>query len=98
MIVLFPSDSSVTSVTVSPTAVTVSAGQSATFTAAVEGTGIVSKSVTWSVTGSTPLASGTHITNGALYVAVDETNTELTVTATSTADVTKSGTGKVTLA
>ena len=98
MIVLFPSDSSVTSVTVSPTAVTVSAGQSATFTATVEGTGIVSKSVTWGVTGTTPLASGTHITNGVLYVAVDETNTALTVTATSTADVTKSGTGAVTLA
>lgn len=98
MIALYPGASAITSVTLSPAAATVSKGQQAVFTATVAGSGIVNKTVTWAVTGTTPLASGTHIDGGTLYVATDETNTELTVTATSTMDATKSGTATVTVA
>lgn len=97
MIALYPAASSITSVALSPGTATASRGQRVTFEATVTGTGIVSKSVTWKVSGESPLASGTHIDGGVLYIATDETNTSLTVTATSTSDTSKSGTATVTV-
>jgi len=75
----------------------VTKGQRATFTETVTGTGIVNKTVLWKVEGTTQLASGTHIDGGVLYVASDEANETLTVTATSVMDATKSGTATVTV-
>ena len=71
--------------------------QSVVLTATVAGTGIVNTNVTWKVAGASELASGTHIDGGTLYVAKDETNTTLTVTATSSQDSTKSGTATITV-
>lgn len=96
-IVLTSTKPTITAVTVSPTAVTVSPGQRVTLEATVTGTGVVSKNVRWTVAGDAPLASGTHIENGTLYVAVDETNATLTVTATSAADAAKSAEATVTV-
>lgn len=97
MIALYPDASTVTGVTLSPTTATVSKGQRITFESTVAGTGVINKTVTWKVTGTEPLASGTHIDGGVLYVATDEANTSLTVTATSTFDTSKSGTATVTV-
>jgi formylglycine-generating enzyme required for sulfatase activity len=74
----------------------VAKGESQTFTAAVTGTGDPVQTVTWTLSGG---GAGTAIsTAGVLTVAADETATSLTVTATSTADTTKSGTAAVTIA
>lgn len=98
MIAFYPGTSTVTAVAVSPATATVSKGQRLTLEATVTGTGIINKTVTWKVEGTEALASGTHIDGGLLYVATDETNTTLTVTATSTFDNTKSGTATITVA
>ena len=77
--------SEVTEVTVSPASSNAVVGTSIQLTAAVEGTGLFPKSVTWSVKGDSTLASGTTIdaTSGVLHVAADETvGNTLTVTAT----------------
>lgn len=88
---------SITGVTVSPNTASVDKGQSVVLTATVAGTGIVNTNVTWKVAGASELASGTHIDGGTLYVAKDETNTTLTVTATSAQDSSKSGTATITV-
>ena len=85
----------ITGVTVEPAAATVEAGKTQQFTAAVIGTGNVSKEVTWSVEGSN---AGTTISeNGLLTVAADETAATLTVTATAVGNSDKSATAKVTV-
>jgi hypothetical protein len=86
----------VTGVTVSPSSATVIRGQTRTFTAAVAGTGDPAQTVTWSVSGG---GEGTSITpdGGVLTVAADETASSLTVTATSTIDISKSGTAAITI-
>ena len=85
----------ITNVTVTPATATVEAGGTQQFTAAVIGTGNVSKEVTWSVSGSN---AGTTISeNGLLTVATGETAEELTVTATANGDGITSGTAKVTV-
>ena len=85
----------ITGVTVTPATATVEAGGARQFTAKVEGTGDVSKEVTWSVSGSN---AGTTISeNGLLTVAADETAKELTVTATANGDGITSATATVTV-
>ena len=76
--------SDIASVTVAPLTSNVAVGTSIQLTATVEGTGLYSKNVTWTMRGSASLASGTTIdgTTGVLHVAADETvGTTITVTA-----------------
>ena len=88
---------SVTSVTLAPTAVTISSGQSANFSPTVVNENFASKSVKWSISGN--VSPDTYITQqGALHVASDESADTITVTATSTFDSAKTGTATVTVA
>ena len=88
----------VSTVTVDPATATVAKGASKVFTAAVAGEGAVSNGVLWSVAGSSAIKAGTKIDeNGNLTIASNETNTALTVTATSKQDGTKTGTAAVTV-
>jgi len=85
----------VTSVVVSPPTVTINRGGTTQFTATVNGTNSPPQTVDWTVTGG---ITGTSISSsGRLTVANDETNTTLTVRATSTYDGTVSGTATVTV-
>lgn len=85
-------------VTVTPATATVAKGASKAFSAAVTGEGAVSNGVLWSVSGTAAVKAGTKIDeNGTLTIASNETNTALTVTATSKQDGTKSGTAAVTV-
>ena len=94
-VIFNPVAAAVTGVTVSPSSVTVTKGQTAQFTANVTATGFAPQSVTWSVNGA---LDGTTISpSGLLTVDPAETQTPLTVTATSTYTPTKSGTATVTL-
>lgn len=86
----------VTGVTVTPPTTELVKGSSMQFTASVVTTGYVPKGVTWSVTGATDTVSS--ITpDGILTVPSTETNTTLTVTATSVYDTSKKGISTVTL-
>lgn len=77
-------------VTVFPATATVAPGGTQKFTSA--------RDVTWTVSGSSSVASGTAISaDGTLTVASGETNTTLTVKATDKADSTKTGTATVTV-
>lgn len=88
----------VSTVTVSPATASVAKGASKVFTATVAGEGAVSNGVLWSVAGSSAIKAGTKIDeNGNLTIASNETNTALTVTATSKQDGTKTGTAAVTV-
>lgn len=88
----------VNTVTVTPATATVAKGASKAFAAAVTGEGAVSNGVLWSVSGTAAVKAGTKIDeNGTLTIASNETNTALTVTATSKQDGTKSGTAVVTV-
>lgn len=88
----------VNTVTVTPVTATVAKGASKAFSAAVTGEGAVSNGVLWSVSGTAAVKAGTKIDeNGTLTIASNETNTALTVTATSKQDGTKSGTAAVTV-
>lgn len=78
-------DTSITGVTVTPATANVTLGSSMAMSAAVKGTGIYEKAVTWSIVGKSTLSSGTNIdgTSGVLHVAADETvGNVITVTAT----------------
>ena len=88
----------VNTVTVTPANATVAKGASKAFAASVTGEGAVSNGVLWSVSGTTAVKAGTKIDeNGTLTIASTETNTALTVTATSKQDGTKYGTAAVTV-
>lgn len=88
----------VNTVTVTPATATVAKGASKAFSASVTGEGAVSNGVLWSVSGTTAVKAGTKIDeNGTLTIASTETNTALTVTATSKQDGTKYGTAAVTV-
>ena len=88
----------VNTVTVTPATATVAKGASKAFAAAVTGEGAVSNGVLWIVSGTAAVKAGTKIDdNGTLTIASNETNTALTVTATSKQDGTKSGTAAVTV-
>lgn len=103
--VFLPEAPTVSGVTVTPSAVTASAGQAVQFVATVAGTNFVDKAVTWSVTGATSTAT-TIGDSGVLTLASDETGTipeggtdgVITVTATSVADGTKTATATITIA
>ena len=89
----------VNSVTVTPATISVVKGGSATFTATVTGEHNPATTVTWSIV-ETDVATGTSInaTTGILSIgAAEATGKEITVKATSTEDVTKSGTAKATV-
>lgn len=88
--------SSVTSVTLSPKTATLSKGATLQMTATVVTEGFADKSVIWTVSGKSETTS-TISSTGLLYIAGDETNTELTVTATSALDSTKQDTATITI-
>ena len=87
---------SVTSVTVSPSTLTVAKGQSGQLSAVVEVENYAPKTVTWTLSGDSPVTS-TIDSNGKITIAADEANTSITVTATSTFDTAKTGTATVTV-
>lgn len=93
--VVFTSQASaVTSVTVSPATANVSQGASLALTATVVGTGLVDKSVAWSISGQSQ--SGTVIAGNVLTVSTEEApDTVITVTATSVDG--KTGTAQITV-
>lgn len=91
---------SITSVTVSPSTATIAPTGSATFTAAVVKSGLVSDAVIWSISGQT--SAETHIdpSAGILVLGADEegdASDHITVTATSVADSSAYGTATVTV-
>ena len=88
--------SSVTSVAVSPKTATLSKGATLQMTATVVTAGFADKSVIWTVTGASETTS-TISSTGLLYIAGDEANAELTVTATSALDSTKKDTATITI-
>lgn len=95
--VFVPATPTVTSVTVTPATVTISAGGSANFTAVVVASGFAPKDVTWSVD-ATAAAAGVKINgSGYLTVPADASVASVTVTATSTFDSTKTDTATVTV-
>lgn len=86
----------VSNVKVTPATASLAKGGSKVFTADVTGDGIVSDSVSWSVSGGAK--ANTKITeDGLLTVDKAETASSLTVTAESKQDASKSGTASVTL-
>lgn len=88
--------SAIKKVAVTPSTANVTQGADIAMTAAVTGTGLIDKTVTWSISGQT--ASGTTINanSGVLHVAKDETAaTAITVTATAVDGT--SGTGTITV-
>lgn len=87
----------VSGVTVTPPSATVAEGETQQFSAEVEGSGIISQDVEWSVSGSSAVAGGTTVVDGLLTVGTGETNDSLTVTAKSRQDSGKSGTATVTV-
>ena len=87
----------VSGVTVTPPSATVAEGETQQFSAEVEGSGIISQDVEWSVSGSSAVAGGTTVVDGLLTVGTGETNSSLTVTAKSKQDSGKSGTATVTV-
>lgn len=90
--IVFPTGSStVTSVTISPTAVTVMPGQSVAFTAVVATTGYASQAY--------DLSSSLYDigANGILHIPADAPNGTVTVTATSRSDPTKTASATVTV-
>jgi hypothetical protein len=89
------SNPTVTSVTVNPSAATVTKGQTQQFNAVVTGTNNPAQTVNWTVSGG---VNGTNISPGGLLtVAANETASALTVRAVSTVDINKSGTATVTV-
>lgn len=89
-------DAGITSITVSPALANTVKGGNIGFTAAVAAAGLIDQSVTWTISGAAK--AGTVIdAAGNLHVADDETATTITVTATSVADPTVSGTATVTV-
>ncbi len=94
--VVFTSDTpSVTSVSVSPSTATVSAGQSVQLNASVVTTGFANKAVTWSSNNENVKVSSTGLVTVPSDVASE---TSITITATSVYDNTKTGTATITVA
>lgn len=87
----------ISSASITPSAVTATAGQSIQFTASVTGSAFANKAVTWSISGNSSTATKINDV-GILTLASDETASSITVTATSVADGTVAGTATVTIA
>ena len=99
--VVFVNDSNtiaVTSVQVSPDAVTVSKGQNVQFVAIVQTNGFAPKSVVWSVDDTAKEAGVTISQQGIVTIPEDAGVTEITVTATSVYTPTVSDTATITIA
>ena len=89
-----PPAPTVLSVTVTPAAASPAPGDTTQFAATVAGSNGPASDVTWAVSGAS--SAGTSISSsGLLTLGSDETSALLTVTATSVADTTKSGTALV---
>ncbi len=90
--------SAIASVAVTPNPVTAIIGTQAQFTASVSGTGNYSSAVTWSVSApsNSTLSAGT-ITSSGLFTTPYPAPPNVTVTATSSQDATKSGSATLTL-
>lgn len=89
-------DSEVTAVAVSPTTATIKKGSSASFKATVTTSGLAGEGVTYTLSGDDTVTS-TVTPDGEVTIAVNEVNTKLTLTATSTFDYTKSATAAITV-
>lgn len=88
--------STVTAVAVTPAEANVTQGANLQMTAAVDGTGMYDKQITWSASGQTSTATHIDAMSGVLYVGKDETaGSEITVTATAVNGTT--GTAKITV-
>ena len=87
----------VSSVTVSPATATVYPGQKLELSAVVATTGFANKAVLWSVDSTSETAGVKINNNGLLTVPADTELTEITVTATSVFDSTKSNTAVITV-
>lgn len=85
--------STINTVTVSPSTTTIHTGSSATFTATVTGTGLFDKTVIWSLNSTT----STVTPDGVVTINAEESNSTLTLTATSKQDSTKKGTATITV-
>lgn len=93
-VLFIPAEPSVTSVTVTPSELSVEAGQSASLTANVVTTSFAPKTVTWSSNTEGVTVNGA----GVVTVSKDVTpNTQVTITATSTYDTSKLGTATLTV-
>ena len=87
----------VTSVTLSPATATGVSGQNITFSATVVTTNFAPQTVNWSVDTTSAGLGVTIDAGGTVYVPSDVDDVEITVTATSTFDSTKSGTATLTV-
>lgn len=86
----------ITAVSVTPTSATLPKGADMQLAVGVSHTGVISQAVGWKMTGNA--STGSYVSdNGKVHVAADETAKTLTVTATSVADPTKSGSCAVTV-
>jgi len=92
--VFVPGTPSITSVTVAPSAVTVTAGQSVTFTATVATANFAPQSVTWSAQYPNDVIIDAH---GVVTVKSTASHASNKITATSTYDSTKSAYGTITV-
>lgn len=96
-LVITQSAQGVTSVTVSPSTATISAGNSVDLSATVVTTGFANKAVTWSVDSTSKTAGITIDQNGHLTIPAGVTTVEtVTATATSVYDSTVTGTATIT--
>jgi len=78
--------STVSSVIITPDTAIVGIGTTQMFTAVVHGDYNPPQDVTWTMSGNLSNSTNIHFTSGLLTVAIDETATELTITATSAYD------------
>jgi hypothetical protein len=85
------------SVTVSPSTASVNRGTTRQFTATVNSTFNIPRTVTWTVTGQQNSGTSINRDTGVLTVASNEPSSTLTVRATSTHDTSISGTATVTI-
>jgi hypothetical protein len=84
-----PSPPTVTAVSIDGGNISLEKGETHAFTATVSGTNNPAQTVAWSIEGTHH--TGTAITDGTLAISIGETETTLTIRATSTADTTKYG-------
>ena len=89
---------SITSVTVSPSTATSDVGQQLQMSATVVTAGFANKAVTWSVDSDSAGDGVTIDVKGLLRIPADATVDEITVTAKSVYDTTKTGTATITVA
>lgn len=96
-IVYYQDTSAITGVTVTPSTATVTKGSSFQLSATVAGTGLIDKTVTWSITtAGVNTATRVDPQSGLLYIAPGETKTSIVVKATAV-DGTHSGNATITV-